>query len=170
MTNSMPPPPETPPTVPPPLTEPGDIPHQKHGPGPLAAGLIGLTLGAGIVGAAWTITANSDPGKPATFTLEGEFTLLEDAVDIDDSCAGTGGYDDIAEGTSVTVYGAKGDVIATGSLGKSSSAAFGTCTFDIAVADVPKGEKFYKVEVSHRGTLQLSAEQAENGELASTLG
>ncbi|MFF2184575.1 hypothetical protein [Streptomyces sp. NPDC058155] len=169
MTNSIPSQPETPP---PPAEPPqiADAPQQKRRPSPLAAGLIGLALGAGLVGAAWAITANNGPDKPATFTLEGEFLLLEDAVDMDDSCAGTGGYDDIAEGTSVTVYGAKGDVIATGSLGDSNSTVPGTCTYDIAVPDVPKGEKFYKVEVSHRGTLQLSAEQAENGELASTLG
>ncbi|MFF7329677.1 hypothetical protein [Streptomyces sp. NPDC008150] len=80
------------------------------------------------------------------------------------------GYDDITEGASVTVYGAAGDVIATGSLGHSESVSYGTCNFDVSVPDVPKGEKFYKVEVSHRGTVQLSAEEAEGGKFAATLG
>lgn len=140
--------------------------------GPLAAGLIGLAVGAGIVGGTWAITALNGPDKPATFTLEGTFTLTEDTTSEDDGgCAGRydSGYDDIREGTSVTVYGADGDVVATGALGKSKDAAY-SCIFDIAVPDVPKGEKFYKVEVSHRGTLQLTAEEAENGELAASLG
>jgi hypothetical protein len=46
----------------------------------------------------------------------------------------------------------------------------GSCVFDVAVPEVPKGEKFYKVEVSHRGTLQLTAKEAENGGLAASLG
>ncbi|WP_235029647.1 hypothetical protein [Streptomyces sp. 3213.3] len=68
------------------------------------------------------------------------------------------------------MYGADSDVIATGHLGDSNSPGYGTCTFDVSVPDVPKGEKFYKVEVSHRGTLQLTAKEAENGEFAGTLG
>ncbi|MBL3664503.1 hypothetical protein JL475_00385 [Streptomyces sp. M2CJ-2] len=116
------------------------------------------------------MTASSGPGKPATFTLEGSFALLEGGSDTGSGCEGSGGYDDISEGTSVTVYGASGDVIATGRLGDSETIGYGTCTFDVAVPDVPKGEKFYKVEVSHRGTVQMSAEEAENGEFAGTLG
>ncbi|KUL34795.1 hypothetical protein ADL12_20490 [Streptomyces regalis] len=110
---------------------------------------------------------------PDTFTLQGNFALTEDITSDgeDDDCKGRydSGYDDIAEGTSVTVYGASGDVVATGELGDSTYDSY-ICTFDIAVPDVPKGEKFYKVEVSHRGTVQLSAEQAENGELVASLG
>ena len=60
-------------------------------------------------------------------------------------------------------------LVATGALGKSKEVGY-SCIFEVAVNDIPKGEKFYKVEVSHRGTLQLSAEEAENGELAACLG
>ncbi|MGW0905007.1 hypothetical protein [Streptomyces sp. NPDC002853] len=137
---------------------------------PLAVLLAGVAIGAALVGATWAITASQGSDEPSTFTLKGKFTLTEDAFDIDGDCAGTGGYDDIREGTSVTVYGASGDVLATGRLGDSKSVTYGTCTYKIAVDDVPRGEKFYKVEVSHRGTLQLTAKQAEDGELASTLG
>jgi hypothetical protein len=90
-----------------------------------------------------------------------------------ESCRGRfdSGYDDIAEGASITVYGAKGDVVAAGSLGKSKVDEDGTtCTYRVAVPDVPKGEKFYKFEVAHRGTLQLTAQEAENGKLAASLG
>ncbi|MFC8343643.1 hypothetical protein [Streptomyces sp. NPDC057280] len=142
-------------------------------PSPLASGLIGLVLGAAVVGGVWAITA-AGSGGPETFTLEGSFTLTDEVVsDGDDGCRGQydSGYDDIAEGTSVTVYGAGGDVVATGALGDSEEDEYGTtCTFGVAIDGVPKGEKFYKVEVSHRGTLQLTAEEAENGELAASLG
>lgn len=177
MTNDLPEQPTTPPLpdTPPAPTEPPAVPvavAPKKRLSPLAAGLTGLALGASLVGGIWAITANSGPDKPAAFTLEGTFTLTEDATSTgDDDCSASydSGYDDIAEGTSVTVYGASGDVVATGELGDSTYGGY-TCEFDIAVPDVPKGEKFYKVEVSHRGTLQLSAEEAENGELAASLG
>ncbi|MFD7710173.1 hypothetical protein [Streptomyces sp. NPDC059786] len=145
---------------------------QKRRLSPLAAGVLGLVVGAGIVGGVWAITAHSGPGDPGTFTLEGEFMLTDSvAPSGDDGCGGLDGYDDIQEGASVTVYGAAGDVVATGSLGDSTydSDAY-DCTFAVAVPDVPKGEKFYKVEVSHRGTVQMTAEEAESGLFGATLG
>lgn len=163
--------PEQPPVPPPPTQPPtvtGNTAQKKMS--PLTAGFLGLLIGAGAVGGTWAVTAANGPGRPATFTLEGEFTLLEGASENGSGCEGTGGYDDISEGTSVTVYGAAGEVIATGHLGESEPVTFGTCTFDVAVEDVPKGQTFYKVEVSHRGTVQLSSEEAENGEFAGTLG
>lgn len=173
MTNEQPEQPATPtlPALPPPPAEPPTPAEPARTRlSPRAAGLIGLAVGAALTGSIWAIAANTQSG-PDTFTLEGSFTLTEDSIAVDDDCrAGyDSGYDDIREGTSVTVYGAGGDVIGTGELGDSTSID-STCVFDIAVTDVPKGEKFYKVEVSHRGTLQLTAEEAENGELAASLG
>lgn len=177
MTNDIPEQPTTPPppAEPPLPADPPAVPAAetpKKRLSPIAAGLLGVVVGAGLMGGIWAITANNGPDAPATFTLEGTFTLTERAVPSDgDGCTAAydSGYDDIAEGASVTVYGAAGDVIATGELGDSKYASY-ACIFDIAVPEVPKGEKFYKVEVSHRGTIQLSAEEAENGELAASLG
>ncbi|MEU4039676.1 hypothetical protein [Streptomyces collinus] len=77
----------------------------------------------------------------------------------------------LREGTSVTVYNAAGSVVATGALSNSSYDEDSyNCSFDVAVPDVPKGEKLYKVEVSHLGTLQLTSKEAENGEFGGTLG
>ncbi|SEE65599.1 hypothetical protein SAMN05216532_8180 [Streptomyces sp. 2231.1] len=166
---------ETPeqPAIPPLPAEPPAAPAPAKKPlTPIAAGLIGLAVGAGLVGGIWAITANSGPSDPSTFTLKGSFELTDSVTpDGNGGCRGRldSGYDDIAEGTSVTVYGASGDVVATGGLGKSSE-DLGTCTFKVSVPDVPTGEKFYKVEVSHRGTLQLTAKEAENGEFAGSLG
>ncbi|MEU5894472.1 hypothetical protein ABZ835_48080 [Streptomyces sp. NPDC047461] len=175
MTNEQPETPTTPtlPNTPPPPTEPPAVPPApaRRPLRPITAGLIGLAAGAALVGSIWAITATSG-STPDTFTMEGNFALTEKAAsDGDGGCEGSydSGYDDISEGTSVTVYGAAGDVIATGELGNSELHGSG-CIFDIAIDDVPKGEKFYKVEVAHRGTLQLTAEEAENGELTATLG
>ncbi|MER5991553.1 hypothetical protein [Streptomyces viridosporus] len=174
MTN-LPEQPTTPPQPAEPLT-PGVPPQPPIPPGtakgrlsPLAAGLLGLTVGAGLMGGIWAITANSSD-EPGMFTLTGTFSLTEDALTFGDACNGTGGYDDISEGTSVTVYGAKGDVIATGQLGDSEKTGYNSCDFAVEVPDVPRGERFYKVEVSHRGTVQLTAEEAENGEFGASLG
>ncbi|MFG2803315.1 hypothetical protein OIE43_07780 [Streptomyces pseudovenezuelae] len=172
----LPPLPDAPPPAVPPVV-PTTFPPQAALPGrrmnPLVAGMIGLVLGAGVVGGAWALTA-AGSGAPETFTLEGTFELTDEVVsDGSDGCKGRydSGYDDIAEGTSVTVYGADGEVVATGALGDSAEDEDGTsCTFAVAVDDVPKGEKFYKVEVSHRGTVQLSAEEAQDGALAVSLG
>ncbi|MFD7996851.1 hypothetical protein [Streptomyces mexicanus] len=163
-TPTPPPPPNEPPVAPAPL------PPTKRSIRPLTAGLLGLAIGAGVVGAAWAITANSGPSEPGTFTLEGTFELTDGATSDDNGgCMGTGGYDDIREGTGVTVYGAAGDVIATGALQDPNYSAL-TCKFAVRVDDVPKGQKFYKVEVSHRGTLQLTAEEAQSGQFAGSLG
>ncbi|MER6135567.1 hypothetical protein [Streptomyces sp. NPDC001815] len=108
--------------------------------------------------------------EPSTFTLTGSFELAKDAVRNGlGGCKGSGGFDDIAEGTAVTVYDAAGTVIATGHLGDSTLSS-GTCTFDVAVEGVPKGKEFYKVEISHRGTVQLSADDAEAGLFGASLG
>ncbi|MFJ7902172.1 hypothetical protein ACIQ6V_17045 [Streptomyces sp. NPDC096198] len=138
---------------------------------PLAAGLLGLAVGVGIVGGAWAITAANGPVDPGIFTLKGTFDLTDSVVpDGTGGCGGTSGYDDISDGTSVTVYSAAGSVIATGALSNSRYDEGGDCSFDVNVPDVPKGEKFYKVEVSHRGTLQLTAAEAENGRFGGSLG
>ncbi|MGW5609373.1 hypothetical protein ACWEWI_25360 [Streptomyces sp. NPDC003753] len=171
MTDQLPPKP----TIPPPPAEPAAVPTPelaKRRLGPLAAGVLGLAVGAGIVGATWAVTANSGPGDPGTFTLKGSFELTDSVVpDGNGGCAGHDGYDDIRDGTAVTVYNAAGSVIGTGALDTSKyDEDTYKCSFDVAVPDVPKGEKFYKVEVSHRGTLQLTAEEAENGQFGGSLG
>jgi hypothetical protein len=111
-----------------------------------------------------------------TFTLTGTMTLTSDA-ESDGACgcqgASDSGFDDIADGTAVTVYNAAGDVVATGELTDSTPDdpdLIGSCTFQVRADDVPEAEKFYQVEVSHRERLTLSAQDAEAGNLAATLG
>ncbi|WP_331758862.1 hypothetical protein OH782_42465 (plasmid) [Streptomyces sp. NBC_01544] len=142
--------------------------------------LIGAVAGASIVGGTWYTTSRDNSitvdGKPAapkgTFTLKGDFTLADGAVDDGiGGCEGSGGYDDIALGTSVTVYDAAGAVIATSALTLSEyDETAGTCTYDVSVPGVPGGEDFYQVEISHRGKIQLSAEEAKSGGFSGSLG
>lgn len=151
---------------------------------PLFVAFVGAVIGAGAVGAAWAIaggsghTAKGTPATPtsvthrapATFTLTGTFALTDEVVgDGAGGCRGGDGYSDIVEGTAVTVYDAAGTVVATGYLGGSTREG-GTCRFDVSVSDVPTGRRFYKVEVSHRGTVQLTEGEARAGEFGATLG
>ncbi|OZF40834.1 hypothetical protein CH296_00290 [Rhodococcus sp. 14-2496-1d] len=76
-------------------------------------------------------------------------------------CEGKGGYDDLAEGASVTVSDASGTTVATGNI-NDSTYIDGACLLSFAF-DVPAGSDFYKVEVSHRGEVTYPADQARSG-------
>jgi hypothetical protein len=67
-------------------------------------------------------------------------------------CEGTSGYDDIDEGTQVTISDGRGKTIG---IGRSESSS---CMFEFSVPDVPNAD-FYKVEVAHRGELSYSKEE-----------
>jgi hypothetical protein len=153
---------------------------------------VGVVVGAGLVGSAWALTAGGGETptatptvtvtelatlavpeatpEPDTFILLGTFELTDGVIgDGAGGCKGTDGYSDIFEGTSVTVYDAEGTVIATGYLGESTRNG-STCEFQVAVSDVPAGEGFYSLEISHRGQVQLSEEEARTGAFSATLG
>ncbi|MEU4097917.1 hypothetical protein [Streptomyces sp. NPDC026673] len=128
-------------------------------------------MGAGIVGAVWGLSTFGEPDAPGTFTLTGTMTLTGDTVLADDGvrCVGSSGYDDIREGTGITVYDSAGRVIATGNLGAGDNSSL-SCKFPVSVPGVPKGSKFYQVEISHRGKITVSSEEAEAGEFGASLG
>ncbi|WP_234338298.1 hypothetical protein [Streptomyces sp. NRRL F-5727] len=151
--------------------------------------MAGIVIGAGGAGAVWALTdsggpspeAVSPPPSPATqtpspsptptvFQLTGTFLLTRNVVsDGEGGCEGSEGFDDIAEGAAVTVYDAAGTVIATGALGESTRAGT-ACSFEVIVPDVPAGEGFHKVEITHRGTLQISEPEAMSGSFGGSLG
>ncbi|MFF1868705.1 hypothetical protein [Kitasatospora herbaricolor] len=145
---------------------------------PLAAGVAGLIVGAGGVGLAWGLTGSgptlaSTPTSTAaaTFTLTGTMEVAGATHwrRVSTQCEGTSGYDDIAEGTSVTVYSASGTVVGTGRL--TNGVVFGSaCSLSVVVEKVPVGADFFQVEVSHRGKLTLSAADAKAGKFAGSLG
>lgn len=146
-------------------------PKRRHGfwtgvlTGFLAAVLVtGLSVGAYAL-------ANRET-QPSTFTIEGSLTLSDSVTTYglpsEFDCAGDDGYDDIGPNSSVTVSDQAGDVIATGQVQGSSGGA-STCTLTFSASDVPEGRDFYKVEISHRGELTFTEEEAKAG-ITMTLG
>lgn len=133
---------------------------------PFAAGVF---VGAAVLGAIWGITAvsvttSTPTSSPRTFMLQGSLVLRGVA-----SCMPYGGYSDIAEGASVTVYDAAGKVTATGSLGSGQHDDL-SCVFPIIVPNVPDDQQFYQVEVTHRGKVTVTSAQAKAGQVGLTLG
>jgi hypothetical protein len=133
---------------------------QPKGPGP--ALLFQTATGTG--------TAASSGSSDATFTMLGTFKLYGTSIGSGTSCHGSGGYDDIGDGASVTVYDAAGKVEAVGAITKPYSLAVPGCSFSIVVPDVPNGEKFYQIEISHRGKVTVTADDAKFGRVSLTLG
>ncbi|MFF4318852.1 hypothetical protein [Streptomyces sp. NPDC001568] len=135
---------------------------------PVGTGLLGFLAGAVFV---WSLPWGGD-GSAQTFTLTGTMALSDSDGFLsltDNGCAGKGGYKDIRTGTSVTVYDDAGKVVATGSLGDGTRTGL-TCAFPVSVADVPKGARFYQVEVSHRGKLTVAKDEAMAGTFGASLG
>lgn len=96
-------------------------------------------------------------------TVEGSVTVRGEPpavlTDNELTCVTGGGYDDIREGAQVVVTDAAGKTIALGQLGAGSWKRGVGCIFLFTVADIPAGEKFYGIEVSHRGKVQYTAAQ-----------
>lgn len=136
--------------------------------------VIGFLAGASVVGVAWAIWALTPALiEPDTFTLTGSFTLLDGTIDnvSGTGCMGEGGYDDIAEGTSVTVYDEAGTVLATGALSDSQlDTVSSDCVFTLQVSDVPDDRPMYQLEVSHRGKVAVDADSAKVGAVSLSLG
>lgn len=137
-----------------------------------ATGVAGLVIGASAVGGVWA--AQAGPADPGSFTLQGHMTLTGDHIpagEEGEGCTGYSGFSDIAEGASVTVYDPAGKVLATGALGAGKpDEDSGPCRFPVRVASVPKGSKFYQVEVTHRGKVTITAAEAEHGKYGASLG
>ncbi|MQY03779.1 hypothetical protein [Actinomadura macrotermitis] len=83
-----------------------------------------------------------------------------------DGCVGIGGFDDMAEGTAVTVYDPSSKVIAVGNLGAGVDAGT-TCSWPLTITGVPD-LPFYQIEVSHRG--KVTVQRADIGSIRLTLG
>ncbi|MBV9831075.1 MAG: DUF2510 domain-containing protein [Marmoricola sp.] len=135
----------------------------------IALGAIALVLliAAGILvaGLVKNTAASSD-----TFDVKGTLTLNDASGFTDDgagNCQGKDGYSDISTGAQVSIKDSAGKVVAVGSLGESITAD-GSCSFDFRVDNVPGGNKIYAVEVTHRGDVNFSRDEA--GAVSLTLG
>ena len=131
----------------------------------LVIGAVGVLVIEGAIAGGLTIVSAAT--TPNSFTATGTFEL----VDTDDvnPCAPSGGYSDIGDGAEVVVSNAAGHTLAIGSLGTGKK-SLGSCIFPFTVHDVPTGQKFYGVEVTHRGAVQESEKDMERGKVALSLG
>ena len=149
----------------------------------------GVAVGALVLSVVWGLSQPAGPGPgllfragtgsgqtsgsasaSATFTMLGTFKLYGTSSGTGSTCHGSGGYDDIADGASVTVYDAAGKVEAVGAITKPYSLGVQGCEFSIVVPEVPNSEKFYQVEISHRGKVTVTADVAKGGQVSLTLG
>lgn len=145
----------------------------------LAAAVLAIGLGIGYTAFHHSSTpkAATATAAPGTFTLIGGITLpLSDVVA--GASAGTchgnwQGWQDIAPGASVVITDQAGTTIATGVLqegnGETTASGGTDCRLGFAITGVPDDRTFYGVTVSHRGTVQFSAQQAKSGEVALAL-
>jgi hypothetical protein len=102
--------------------------------------------------------------KDEPFTINGTLSLRTSSITTSGlpggfACAGKGGYNDVGPGSAVTVSNESGTVLAKGSF----DGSFGEsnwCVFTFSIKDVPAGAKFYTVQVSQRGEMTYSEEEA----------
>lgn len=135
---------------------------------PFLIGAIVVAVAA-VVALIVVLASSGDDSSGDSFLLNGTMEMsFGDVTGGGDQCSGSGGYDDIRKGASVTVYDATGKVVGTGELSGSTYAESG-CTWYFQVS-VPDGHDFYQVEVSHRGKITVSREEAKTGKVAVTLG
>lgn len=106
------------------------------------------------------------------FTATGTLTLSSpdgNGISGGASCVGTGGFNDIREGTQVVIRDETGTTVGVGQLEAASASLSTRCTFAFTVDGVPTGADFYEVEISHRGGITFSQEELERG-VSLTLG
>lgn len=149
---------------------------------PLLAGglavLVMLAAGAAVAGIAM---ARRDARASATATPSstlGQTMNVRGAVKLrvgqyfaaGNSCAGDGGYRDLAPGAQVTVTDETGKILAVGRITTGAGSATSGCTLLFEVDNVPRGAAFYGVEVSHRGRIQKTEAAILAGPLEFTIG
>lgn len=137
----------------------------------LATGM--LLLGVGI-GAGSVLGYQAYDKEPHTevevFTVAGDIRLTSSRgwETTTYGCTGSGGYDDISEGTSVVLKTAAGSIVGMTKL-EEGYVSGGRCVFSWLMTEVPEGQRFYTVEIGHRGTLNYSRADL-NESLSSSLG
>ncbi|HEX4057619.1 MAG TPA: hypothetical protein VHX87_04800 [Galbitalea sp.] len=105
---------------------------------------------------------------PTTFTAKGTFDLINTADG--GACDPPDGYTDLSAGAQV-IISTGGKTVAIGELSEGTKLEGGlTCHYTFAVRGVPLGHKFYGVEITHRGVVQESATDMEDGKVALSIG
>lgn len=137
----------------------------KRGVAVLAFGL--LLAGCGGSSEQSAAPSSPEPTEPKTLNVFVTFKLT-DARTAVNGCVGTGGYDDIAPGTQVTLADQDGGILAVSELGTGTGAYEGNsaaCRWEVAMDDVPADATFYSLEVGDRGEITKSADEVTGGTL-----
>jgi len=132
------------------------LPARRRPRWPIFAGIAVLAVAAAGVAVFMIMRTPSTP----PIAVKGTMSVPWDYAKEGQRCIAGGGYGDIS-GAQVVVSDAAGKTIATTQLQEAGIlhlAGGANCVYDFAMA-VPGGEKFYGIEVSHRGRLQYSPEQ-----------
>lgn len=171
---------QPPPYYPPQFHPPAGDPPKRRPTSLLVGGaaVLVVVFAAAGIGTAFALRKPARP-TPATSTAQivtvvGTLTLADSpgVLNLDDvHCRGMGGYDDIAEGSQVTVTDEHGTVVGLGELNEGvldGSGPTRQCRFAFTVNNIPAGHAIYGVSVSHRGTIQVRADDLDNVSL--TLG
>ncbi|WP_433233969.1 hypothetical protein [Actinomadura nitritigenes] len=123
-----------------------------------------------------TPAAAAPSTPPAKVTMRGTISMAQYETPKDEfstpnwhrvgsiGCEGVGGYDDMTEGATVTVYGAAGQIVAVGSLNQGVWTGK-QCSFVFEIPNLPE-EQFYQVEVSHRGKISVPRSEADQVSLS----
>jgi hypothetical protein len=131
----------------------------------------GVAAVVALVTVAAVLTDHGIAGRavmPDTITISGIVTLTDDSGFVGHStggtCSGTGGYDDLALGTSVTVYDGSSAIIGGGYVNAATYNG-NACVLSFDVPEIPSGKGFYQVEISHRGKISEDEKNVELGTL-----
>ena len=120
-----------------------------------------LLVVAAVVVLAGCGTSPAPAATPSTLTVDGSVLVRGSSPQVvtedELTCVTGGGYTDVREGAQVVVTDAAGKTIGLGLLGAGSWKRNVGCIFLFTVSDVPVGQRFYGVEVSHRGRVQYAA-------------
>lgn len=145
------------------------VPKKRKNAFVLLTGIVALV--AVVVVAVVLTGRRSSATLTPTFSMSGSLTLIDSDSTFDSGgCQGTGGHDDIYEGTNITVYNNAGTIVGVGNLGTGIGLDSVDCFFAFSIPDVPAGQGPYQYEISHRGRLTISEADARNGDADSTLG
>ncbi len=125
--------------------------------------LIALGAAGGVTGIVVALAQSGVIGNPFSDarTVTGTVILNDgDFINTGSACYGMGGFEDIRPGAKVSITDAAQQTVAVGVI-ESASEAGNECHLNFLVEDVPRGEDFYGIEVTHRGRVQYTAADLE---------
>ncbi len=122
-----------------------------------------LAAAAGIAGVVFALAQSGKISNPFSdaYTVTGTVILSNgEFINTGGACYGMGDFQDIRPGAKVVVTDAAQRTVATGAI-ETAQETVAECHLTFRVEDVPRGDAFYGVEVTHRGRLQYTAADLE---------